>query len=54
MRLHDYAKARGLKLPTVKSRLQRARRRLREHMTGACQVQFDDSGVCCHVPRPGA
>jgi RNA polymerase sigma-70 factor (ECF subfamily) len=54
VRLRDYAEAQGLKLPTVKSRLQRARRRMREHMTGACQVQFDDSGrVCCHVPRPG-
>jgi RNA polymerase sigma-70 factor (ECF subfamily) len=54
MRLKDYAATEGLKIPTVKSRLQRARRRMRDHMTLACQVQFDEGGrVCCHVPRSG-
>lgn len=48
----DYAQLRGLSLPAVKSRLQRARKRLRAHLTGACQVRFDAAGkVCCFVPR---
>ena len=42
----------GLTLPAAKSRIQRARRRLREQLVTACQVQFDESGqVCCFVPR---
>lgn len=45
----------GLSLPAAKSRVQRARRRLREQMVSACQVQFDELGhVCCFVPRPPA
>jgi RNA polymerase sigma-70 factor (ECF subfamily) len=48
----DYAKLRGLSLPGAKSRLQRARKRLRAHLTGVCQVRFDATGkVCCFVPR---
>lgn len=47
-----YARFSGLSLPGAKSRVQRARRRLREHLTEACQVKFDDAGkVCCFVPR---
>lgn len=43
----------GLSLPAAKSRVQRARRRLRERLVTACQVQFDEVGhVCCFVPRP--
>lgn len=43
----------GLTLPGAKSRLQRARRRLREQLVSACQVRFDASGeVCCFTPRP--
>jgi len=43
----------GISLPGAKSRIQRARLRLREHLVGACQVRFDDKGyVCCFVPRP--
>lgn len=43
----------GLSLPAAKSRVQRARRRLREQLVAACQVQFDEVGhVCCFVPRP--
>lgn len=43
----------GLTLPAAKSRVQRARRRLREQLVTACQVQFDEAGhVCCFVPRP--
>jgi RNA polymerase sigma-70 factor (ECF subfamily) len=43
----------GLSLSGAKSRLQRARVRLRQRMVSACQVRFDDSGaVCCFTPRP--
>jgi RNA polymerase sigma-70 factor (ECF subfamily) len=52
IRQHDFAQAHGLSLPAAKSRLLRARQRLREALTRNCQVRFDDSGrVCCHVPR---
>jgi len=50
-----YAELKGLSLPGAKSRVQRARRRLREHLTRACQVRFDEAGqVCCFVPRTPA
>lgn len=43
----------GLSLAAAKSRVQRARARLRARMSEACKVRFDASGkVCCHVPRP--
>lgn len=43
----------GISLPGAKSRLQRARRRLRAQLVSACQVRFDADGeVCCFVPRP--
>ncbi|WP_173064855.1 RNA polymerase sigma factor SigZ [Sulfurimicrobium lacus] len=48
----DYARIKGISLPGAKSRVQRARKRLREHLTQACQVRFDEAGkVCCFVPR---
>lgn len=51
----DYARLRGLTLAAAKSRVQRARKRLREHLTQVCQVRFDATGkVCCFVPRPPA
>ncbi len=47
-----YADGKGLSLPAAKSRLLRARQRLREHLVANCQVSFDEAGrVCCHVPR---
>ena len=50
-----YAKLRGLSLSAAKSRVQRARKRLREHLANVCQVRFDETGnVCCFVPRPPA
>ena len=50
----DYARRLGLSLPAAKSRVQRARQRLRSHMAEVCQVRFDEDGkVCCFVPRPG-
>lgn len=52
MSQEDYARLNGLTLPGAKSRVQRARKRLREHLTEACQVKFDEAGkVCCFVPR---
>ncbi len=48
----DYARLKGLSLPGAKSRVQRARKRLRAHLSSACQVRFDEAGrVCCFVPR---
>lgn len=49
----DYARRKGLSLSAAKSRVQRARKRLREQLTQACQVRLDESGhVCDFVPRP--
>ena len=52
MKQRDYADAHGLSLAAVKSRLLRARQRLRDNLVRNCQVRFDAAGqVCCHVPR---
>jgi len=49
----SFAQAQGLSLPAVKSRLMRARQRLRERTSQACQVRFEADGrVASHVPRP--
>ena len=49
----DFALASGLGLSAAKSRLQRARQRLKTRMTHACQVRLDDTGhVVDFVPRP--
>ncbi|NMM38548.1 MAG: sigma-70 family RNA polymerase sigma factor [Glaciimonas sp.] len=48
----EYAQRKDLSLSATKSRLQRARKRLREQMTSACQLQFDEFGrVSDFVPR---
>ncbi len=48
----EYAATKGLSLSAVKSRVQRARRRLKERMSQVCQVQIDDTGhVSDFVPR---
>lgn len=48
----DFARQHKLSLAAAKSRLLRARQRLRDALVRNCQVQFDDSGnVCCHIPR---
>jgi RNA polymerase sigma-70 factor (ECF subfamily) len=48
----DYATLRRLTLTAVKSRLLRARQRMRARMSTACQVRFDEQGrVADHVPR---
>ena len=49
----EYAQKAGIKLSAAKSRLQRARQKMRERMTQACQVSFDGQGhVADFVPRP--
>ncbi len=48
----EFAEQQGLSLPAAKSRLLRARQRLRDQLSTACQVRFDDDGsVSGHVPR---
>ena len=48
----DFAAARGLNLSAAKSRIQRARLRLKQRMTQVCQVQLDATGhVADFVPR---
>jgi len=45
----EFAAAHGLSLAAAKSRLLRARQRLRDHLVRVCQVRFDvDGTVCCH------
>lgn len=45
-----FAQTQALGLPAAKSRLLRARQRLRQLLVDHCQVQFDERGqVCCHV-----
>lgn len=48
-----YAEQQGLSLPAVKSRLLRARERLRDRMSTVCRVRFDpaDGRVCGHEGR---
>jgi RNA polymerase sigma-70 factor (ECF subfamily) len=46
-----YAEQQQLSLPAVKSRLLRARQRLRGALVANCRVQFDETGrVCCFTP----
>jgi RNA polymerase sigma-70 factor (ECF subfamily) len=54
IKLQAFADASGLTLAAAKSRLLRARQRMRDVMTRHCQVRFDEAGhVCCHVRQPG-
>jgi RNA polymerase sigma-70 factor, ECF subfamily len=49
----EFARRKGLSLPGAKSRVQRARKRLRQQLTQACQVRLDAAGqVADFVPRP--
>lgn len=53
MSQEDFARLKGLSLSAVKSRIQRARKRLKIQLATNCQVRFDEAGqVCCFVPRP--
>lgn len=52
MKQQAYAEANDLTLPAVKSRLLRARQKMRETLSTNCQVHFDADGhVDGHVPR---
>ena len=49
----DYAARLDISLPGAKSRVQRARQRLRARLSEACRVRYDERGnVCCFTPRP--
>lgn len=53
MTQREFAARHDLSLAAAKSRLLRARQRLRERLTTACQVRFEVDGcVSGHVPRP--
>jgi len=46
----DFAAEHALTLPAAKSRLLRARQRLRQQLTAFCGVRFGEDGrVCCHT-----
>lgn len=48
-----FAELKGISLPAAKSRIQRARKRMRQQLEIGCQVQLDETGnVCCFVPLP--
>lgn len=52
MTLAAYAERIGVSLSGAKSRLQRARARLKQQLASACEVRFDEQGkVCCFKPR---
>ena len=52
MKQQDYARVHDLTLPAVKSRLLRARQRMRDTLSTNCKVQFDEQGkVEGYVPR---
>lgn len=49
----EFAERHGLSLPAAKSRLLRARSRMRDPMSSACQTRFEaDGSVGGRVPRP--
>ena len=48
----EYANRHGLTLPAVKSRLLRARGKLKKQLMAACKVKLDaNQHVCCFTPR---
>lgn len=47
----EYGQSRGLSLTATKSRIQRARKKLREQMILSCKVEFDQQGVTSFTPR---
>lgn len=47
----DYASLKGLSLVAGKSRVQRARKKLRSEMIGKCQIRFNEQGVSSFIPR---
>jgi len=52
MKQQQFAQQQNISLSAAKSRIQRARKRLRKQLESACQVRLDEAGkVCCFVPR---
>lgn len=52
MHLQTFADLHHLSLTATKSRIQRARKKLREQLICQCQVRTDETGsVCCFTPR---
>jgi RNA polymerase sigma-70 factor (ECF subfamily) len=50
----QFAREQGLSIPGAKSRVQRARKRLKAELVRRCQVNLDESGhICCLMPRTG-
>ncbi len=48
-----YAEIKGITLAAAKSRIQRARMRLKKQLESACRVERDEQGnVCSFTPRP--
>jgi len=48
----QFAKDKGLSLAGAKSRIQRARKRLKVELVDLCKVNFDESGnVCCYTSK---
>ncbi|MCG3728133.1 sigma-70 family RNA polymerase sigma factor [Vibrio cincinnatiensis] len=53
MSQYAFAQQHGLSLSAAKSRIQRAREKLRQTLKTQCQIRFDDQQrACCFVPRP--
>lgn len=51
--VNEYAQMHNLTLAAAKSRLLRARLRLRQNLIKNCHIQFDDKqNVCCHRMMP--
>ena len=52
MKQADYARAKGISLSGAKSRVQRARQRLKQALQACCQIRYDESGaICCYIPK---
>ncbi len=46
----QYAEYKGISLAAAKSRVQRARNRLKKELVELCKVNFDEAGnICCHT-----
>ena len=46
----DYAKQNNIGISTAKSRIQRARKKLKQQLNQLCHVKYDTSGnVCCYI-----
>jgi RNA polymerase sigma-70 factor (ECF subfamily) len=48
---YEYAKKNNLSLSATKSKIQRARKKLRQQMVSSCKVKFEQNKVCCFTSR---